>query len=187
MKINAGEIRVGMLLEYKNDLWQVLKTQHVKPGKGGAFAQVEMKSVGKNTKLNERFRSSETVEKAEVDEKKFNFLYLDGDSCHFMDNETFEQVEISKSLIGEKYKLLKEGLEVSITFMEEKPMSMNLPNNVECIIESTDAAIKNQTASSSYKPAILDCGINTTVPPFIEAGDKIILDTRTLEYVKKTN
>ena len=98
MKINAGEIRVGMLLEYKNDLWQVLKTQHVKPGKGGAFAQVEMKSVGKNTKLNERFRSNETVEKAEVNEKKFNFLYIDGENCHFMDNKTFEQVEIPKSI-----------------------------------------------------------------------------------------
>ena len=187
MKISAIEIKPGMIIEHKNDYWNVLKTQHVKPGKGGAFNQVELKSILKGTKLNERFRSNETIEKAELDEKKFNFLYLDGDSCHFMDNETFEQVEILKSLIGEKYKLLKEGLEVSITFMEEKPMSMNLPNNVECIVESTDAAIKNQTASSSYKPAILDCGINTIVPLFIEVGDKIILDTRTLEYVKKTN
>ena len=187
MKINAGEIRVGMLLEYKNDLWQVLKTQHVKPGKGGAFAQVEMKSVNKNTKLNERFRSSETVEKAEVDEKKFNFLYIDGDNCHFMDNKTFEQVEIPKSITGEKYKLLKENLEVTISFMEEKPISIELPNNIECTIESTDAAIKNQTASSSYKPALLDCGIKIDVPPFIESGEKIIVDTRTLEYVKRIN
>ena len=187
MKINAGEIRVGMLLEYKNDLWQVLKTQHVKPGKGGAFAQVEMKSVGKNTKLNERFRSSETVEKAEVDEKKFNFLYIDGENCHFMDNTNFEQVEISKSITGEQYKLLKENLEVTISFMEEKPISMELPNNIECTIETTDAAIKNQTASSSYKPALLDCGIKINVPPFIESGEKIIIDTRTLEYVKRVN
>ena len=187
MKINAGEIRVGMLLEYKNDLWQVLKTQHVKPGKGGAFAQVEMKSIGKNTKLNERFRSSETVEKAEVDEKKFNFLYIDGDSCHFMDNKTFEQVEISKSITGEQFKLLKENLEVSILFMEGKAISIELPNNIECTIETTDAAIKNQTASSSYKPALLDCGIKINVPPFIESGEKIIIDTRTLEYVKRVN
>jgi len=187
MKINAGEIRVGMLLEYKNDLWQVLKTQHVKPGKGGAFAQVEMKSLNKNTKLNERFRSSETVEKAEVDEKKFNFLYIDGENCHFMDNKTFEQVEIPKSITGEKYKLLKENLEVTISFMEEKPISIELPNNIECTIESTDAAIKNQTASSSYKPALLDCGIKIDVPPFIESGEKIIIDTRTLEYVKRVN
>ena len=187
MKINAGEIRVGMLLEYKNDLWQVLKTQHVKPGKGGAFAQVEMKSLNKNTKLNERFRSNETVEKAEVDEKKFNFLYIDGEKCHFMDNKTFEQVEIPKLITGEKYKLLKENLEVTISFMEGKPISIELPNNIECVIETTDASIKNQTASSSYKPAILDCGIKINVPPFIESGEKIIIDTRTLEYVKRVN
>ena len=187
MKINAGEIRVGMLLEYKDDLWQVLKTQHVKPGKGGAFNQVELKSVIKGTKLNERFRSSETVEKAEVDEKKFNFLYIDGENCHFMDNKTFEQVEIPKSIAGEQYKLLKENLEVTISFMEGKPISIVLPNNIECLIETTDAAIKNQTASSSYKPAMLDCGIKINVPPFIESGEKIIIDTRTLEYVKRVN
>ena len=187
MKINAGEIRVGMLLEHKNDLWQVLKTQHVKPGKGGAFNQVELKSVLKGTKLNERFRSSETVEKAEVDEKKFNFLYIDGENCHFMDNKTFEQVEIPKSITGEKFKLLKENLEVTISFMDEKPISIDLPNNIECIVETTEAAIKNQTASSSYKPAILDCGLKINVPPFIESGEKIILDTRSLEYVKRIN
>ena len=185
MKIYASEIRVGMILEYKQDLWEVLKTQHVKPGKGGAFAQIEMKSLNKSTKLNERFRSSETVEKAEVDEKKFNFLYIDGESCHFMDNKSFEQVEIPKLITGEKYKLLKENLEVTVSFMQEKPISIELPNNIECTIETTDAAIKNQTASSSYKPALLDCGIKIDVPPFIESGEKIIVDTRTLEYVKR--
>ena len=155
MKITAIEIKPGMIIEHKNDYWNVLKTQHVKPGKGGAFNQVELKSVIKGTKLNERFRSSETVEKAEVNEKKFNFLYLDGDSCHFMDNNTYEQVEISKSIAGEQYKLLKENLEVTISFMEDKPISIELPNNIECTIEATDVAIKNQTASSSYKPALL--------------------------------
>ena len=187
MKINANEIKVGMLIEYKDDLWEILKTQHVKPGKGGAFAQVEMKSVDKNTKLNERFRSSETVEKAEVDEKKFNFLYIDGENCHFMDNKTFDQVEIPKSITGEQYKLLKENLEVTISFMEGKPISIELPNNIECLIEATDAALKNQTASSSYKPAMLDCGIKINVPPFVESGEKIIIDTRTLEYIKRVN
>ena len=187
MKITAIEIKPGMIIEHKNDYWNVLKTQHVKPGKGGAFNQVELKSVVKGTKLNERFRSSETVEKDEIDEKKFNFLYTDGDKCHFMDNQTFEQVEISKNIAGEKYKLLKENLEVTISFMDEKPISIDLPINIECVIESTDAAIKNQTASSSYKPAILDCGIKIDVPPFIESGEKIILDTRTLEYVKRVN
>ena len=187
MKITAIEIKPGMIIEHKNDYWNVLKTQHVKPGKGGAFNQVELKSVIKGTKLNERFRSSETVEKAEVDEKKFNFLYADETNCHFMDNQTYEQVEISKSITGEQFKLLKENLEVTVSFMDEKPISISLPNNIECTIESTDAAIKNQTASSSYKPALLDCGIKVNVPPFIENGEKIIIDTRSLEYVKRSN
>ena len=187
MKILANEIKPGMIIEHKNDYWNVLKTQHVKPGKGGAFNQVELKSITKGTKLNERFRSSENVDKAELDEKKFNFLYLDENDCHFMDNKTFEQISLPKSLTGEKYKLLSENLKVVITFMEEKPMSIDLPNNIECTIQTTDAVVKGQTAASSYKPATLDNGINITVPPFIESGEKIILDTRTLEYVKKVN
>ena len=187
MKINANEIKPGMIIEHKNDYWNVLKTQHVKPGKGGAFNQVELKSVIKGTKLNERFRSNETVEKAEVNEKKFNFLYFDDNNCHFMDGITFEQVEISKELAGEQHKLLKENLEVTISFMEEKPISIELPTNIECTIETTDAAIKNQTASSSYKPAKLKNGISVMVPPFIQPGEKIIIDSRNLEYVKKVN
>ena len=185
MKINAGEIRVGMLLEYKNDLWQVLKTQHVKPGKGGAFAQVEMKSVGKNTKLNERFRSSETIEKASLEETAFNYLYDDENNYFFMDPKTFEQIEIKKDIIGEKGKLLTENLEVSISFYNESPISVELPNQVICKIETTDAALKGQTVSSSYKPATLDNGLNIQVPPFIDSGDEVIVDTRTLEYIKK--
>ena len=187
MKITANEIKPGMIIEHKDDYWSVLKTQHVKPGKGGAFNQVELKSVIRGTKLNERFRSSETVEKAEVEERKLSFLYNAGESCHFMDNKTFDQVEVSKLIIGEKYKLLKENLEVIISFMNEKPISVELPNNIECMIQNTDVAIKNQTASSSYKPALLDCGIKINVPPFIESGEKIILDTRSLEYVKRIN
>ena len=185
MKINAGEIRVGMLLEYKNDLWQVLKTQHVKPGKGGAFAQVEMKSVNKNTKLNERFRSSETVEKASVEENLFNYLYEDDNNYFFIDTKTFEQLEIKKSILGEKGKLLTENLEVSISFFDNSPISVDLPNQIQCKIENTDAALKGQTVSSSYKPAILSNGLNIQVPPFIESGDEIIVDTRSLEYIKK--
>ena len=187
MKISAVEVKPGMIIEHKNDYWNVLKAQHVKPGKGGAFNQVELKSITKGTKLNERFRSSETIEKAELEEKKFNFLYLDDDNCHFMDNKTFEQISIPKSLTDEKFKLLKENLEVTISFMDEKPISLDLPNNIECLVNITDAAIKGQTAASSYKPATLDNGIKINVPPFIESGDKIILDTRTLEYVKKIN
>ncbi len=185
MKINAGEIRVGMLLEYKNDLWQVLKTQHVKPGKGGAFAQVEMKSLNKNTKLNERFRSSETVEKASLDETTFNYLYSDEANYFFMDPKTFEQIEIKKETIGDKGKLLTENLQVSVSFYNENPLSIELPKQIQCKIKTTDAALKGQTVSSSYKPATLDNGLNIQVPPFIEAGDKIVVDTRNLEYIKK--
>ena len=185
MKINAGEIRVGMLLEYKNDLWQVLKTQHVKPGKGGAFAQVEMKSVNKNTKLNERFRSSESVEKASLEEMNYNFLYEDEKNFFFMDPKSFEQLEIKKNIIGEKGKLLTENLEVKVSFYNEAPISVDLPNQVTCKIKSTDVALKGQTVSSSYKPAVLDNGLNIQVPPFIESGDEVIVDTRDLEYVKK--
>ena len=185
MKISAGDIRVGMLLEFKNDLWQVLKTQHVKPGKGGAFAQVEMKSVGKNTKLNERFRSSETVEKASLEEIKFNYLYNDGNSFFFMNPKTFDQIEIKKEIVGEKGKLLIENLKVSISFYNENPISVELPNQINCKIQSTDAALKGQTVSSSYKPATLDNGLKIQVPPFVEEGDEIIIDTRTFEYVKK--
>ena len=185
MKINAGEIRVGMLLEHKNDLWQVLKTQHVKPGKGGAFAQVEMKSVNKNTKLNERFRSSETVEKASLDEIDYNFLYEDESFYFFMNPKSFEQVEIKKEIVGEKGKLLTENLGVSVSFYNDIPISVNLPNQVECKIKITDVALKGQTVSSSYKPATLENGLNIQVPPFIESGDSIILDTRNFEYIKK--
>ncbi len=185
MKINAGEIRVGMLLEYKNDLWQVLKTQHVKPGKGGAFAQVEMKSLNKNTKLNERFRSSETVEKASLEETTFNYLYSDEANYFFMDPKTFEQIEIKKETVGDKGKLLTENLQVSVSFYNENPLSIELPNQVQCKIETTDAALKGQTVSSSYKPATLDNGLNIQVPPFIEVGDEIVVDTRNLEYIKK--
>jgi elongation factor P len=185
MKLYASEIRVGMLIEYKNDLWQVLKTQHVKPGKGGAFAQVEMKSLNKNTKLNERFRSSESVEKASLDETKFNYLYSDDTDYHFMDPKSYEQINIKKEIIGEKGKMLTENLEVSISFYNEKPLTVELPNQVTCTIDTTDVALKGQTVSSSYKPATLDNGMNIQVPPFIEGGDKIIVDTRTMEYVKK--
>ena len=185
MKINASEIRVGMLIEHKNDLWQVLKTQHVKPGKGGAFAQIEMKSVNKSTKLNERFRSSETVEKASVEETKYNFLYEDENNYFFMEPKSFEQIEIKKNIIGDKGKLLTENLQVTVSFYNDSPISVELPNQVTCKIKTTDVALKGQTVSSSYKPATLDNGLNIQVPPFIEAEDQVIIDTRNLEYIKK--
>jgi len=185
MKILGNEIKPGMVIEHKNDLWSVLKTQHVKPGKGGAFNQVELKSVKKGTKLNERFRSSDSVQRAILDDKKFNFLYEDTNNCHFMDQKNYEQIQINKSLLGEKNKLLKENMEVTVQFYEDLALSVDLPSTVELKVETTEVAIKGQTASSSYKPATLENGIKIMVPPFINTDDKIILDTRTLEYVKK--
>ena len=185
MKILGNEIKPGMIIEHKDDLWSVLKTQHVKPGKGGAFNQVELKSIQKGTKLNERFRSSDAIERAILDDKKFSFLYEDENNCHFMNQTNFEQIQINKTLLGEKIKLLKENMEVDVQFHDEQALSVDLPTSVELKIEATDAAIKGQTASSSYKPATLENGIKIMVPPFINSDDKIILDTRTFEYIKK--
>ena len=185
MKILGNEIKPGMIIEHKDDLWSVLKCQHVKPGKGGAFNQVELKSVKKGTKLNERFRSSDTVERAILDDRKFNFLYEDENNCHFMDQTNFEQIQINKVLLGEKSKLLKENMEVNVQCHDDEALSVDLPSNIELKIKNTDAAIKGQTASSSYKPATLENGIKIMVPPFINSDDKIVLDTRTLEYIKK--
>ena len=185
MKISGNEIRVGMIIEHKDDLWQVLKTQHVKPGKGGAFAQIEMKSVNNNTKLNERFRSSDSIEKASLDEIKFNFLYEDETNYYFITQKSFEQINIKKDIVGEKGKMFSENLEVNISFYNDKPLVVDLPNQVTCKIASTDVTLKGQTVSSSYKPATLDNGINIQVPPFIESEDTVIVDTRTIEYIKK--
>ena len=185
MKISCNEIKTGMIIEHHNDLWEVLKTQHVKPGKGGAFNQVEMKSINKKTKLNERFRSSDNVERAIVEEIDYNFLYEDKGEYYFINNKTFEQISLKKELMGEKTKFLSEGLEVIIGVYNELPIKIDLPNQIECKIETTDAAIKGQTAASSYKPALLENGVGVQVPPFIESGDSIIVDTRTIEYVKK--
>ena len=185
MKILGNEIKPGMIIEHNNDLWSVLKVQHVKPGKGGAFNQVEMKSINNNTKLNERFRSSDSVEKASLEEQKFNFLYEDENEYYFINQKSFEQINIKKKIIGDKGKFLTENLEVAINFYNENPLSVDLPKQIKCKIDSTDVALKGQTVSSSYKPAVLDNGLKIQVPPFIESGDAILVDTRTIEYVKK--
>ena len=185
MKILGNEIKPGMLIEHKNDLWEVLKTQHVKPGKGGAFNQVEMKSLNKNTKLNERFRSSDSVEKAFLEEEKFNFLYEDENDYYFINQKSFEQINIKKNIVGDKGKLLTENLEVTVKFYNEKPLFVKLPNQISCKIDSTDVSLKGQTVSSSYKPAVLKNGLKIQVPPFIENEDTIIVDSRTIEYIKK--
>lgn len=185
MKINVNEIKTGMLIEFKDDLWEVLKTQHVKPGKGGAFNQVEMKSVFSGTKINERFRSSQTVEKASIEETKFTYLYEDQENYCFMNKVDFEQINISKKLMGQKGILLSENLEVSISFHNGKPIIVDLPKQISSKIVYTEASIKGQTVSSSYKPAELDNGLKIQVPPFIEIGDEVTIDTRTNEYIKK--
>ena len=185
MKILGNEIKPGMLIEHKDDLWEVLKTQHVKPGKGGAFNQVEMKSINNRTKLNERFRSSDSVEKASIDEQKYNFLYEDEIDYYFINQKSFEQVNINKKIVGDKGKLLTENLEVTISFHDENPLLVDLPNQIECKVDSTDVALKGQTVSSSYKPAIINNGLKILVPPFIENGDEITVDSRSLEYIKK--
>jgi|TARA_B100001741_G_C16543377_1_gene595483 elongation factor P len=187
MKIQGNEIKPGMIIELNKDYWTVLKAQHVKPGKGGAFNQVELKSLTKGTKLNQRFRSSENIERAQLEEKEFNFLYSDEQNCFFMDPKNFEQISLKSGILGDKIKLLSENLKVTISFLDEKPLSIDLPTNIDCVIESTDAVIKGQTVASSYKPAKLKNGLDIMVPPFIESGNKIVLDTRTLEYVKKIN
>ena len=185
MKILGNEIKPGMIIELSNDLWEVIKTQHVKPGKGGAFNQVELKSLNKDTKRNERFRSSDNVERVFLEEKKFNFLFEDDKDFHFMNQSTFEQIAINKKNIGEKSKLLKENLEVTINFFEDNPLSVELPISIECKVINTDAALKGQTVSSSYKPAIINNNLKILVPPFIESGDKIIIDSRNLDYIRK--
>jgi len=185
MKILGNEIKPGMIIEHKNDLWSVLKAQHVKPGKGGAFNQVELKSVKKGTKLNERFRSSDTVEKASLEEINFNYLYEDEIDYYFINQKSFEQINIKKNIVGDKGKLLTENLEVTVKFYNEKPLSVKLPNQISCKIDSTDVSLKGQTVSSSYKPAVLKNGLKIQVPPFIENEDTIIVDSRTIEYIKK--
>jgi elongation factor P len=187
MKILAVDIKPGSIIEHKNDLWKCLKSQAVKPGKGGAYNQVELKSITKGTKLNERFRSSETVEKATVEEKQFQFLYSANDEFFFMDNENFEQISINKTLVEDCEKFLKENLEVTIELYQDKPLSVIPPRQVEYEVLETESVVRGQTASSSYKPATIQNEVKIMVPPFINQGDKIIVDTVTKEYLKKVN
>jgi elongation factor P len=187
MKILGVEVKPGNIIEHKNDLWKCLKSQAVKPGKGGAYNQVELKSITKGTKLNERFRSSETIEKATLDEKKFQFLYSSNDEFFFMDSENFEQISINRSLVEDSEKFLKENLEVTIESYQEKPLSVILPRSVEYEVLETDSVVKGQTASGSYKPATIQNSVKILVPPFVSQGDKILVDTVTQEYLKKIN
>lgn len=185
MKISAFDIRPGNLIEYNKKLWRVAKIQHVKPGKGGAFMQVEMKELQGKTKLNERFRSEDKVEKAHVDTREMNYLYQDGDNLIFMDNETYEQSPIPVSDLEGQMGFLLPNTDVKVTFHNEQPVGLDLPTTVVLEVVETDAAIKGQTASGSGKPAKLDTGLTVTVPTFVNVGDKIKVNTTTGEYVER--
>ena len=186
MKIDGNEIKVGNILEIENKLWRVLKTQHTQPGKGGAYIQVELKEIKEGTKMNSRFRSSETVERAILDEKKFQFLYQDNQNFIFMDQLTFEQLELGPDIIGEDYsKFLIENDVVILQFYNEKAVGLELPSNVILKVIETEGVVKGQTAASSYKPATLERGIKTTVPQFIEINDKIVISTIDSSYIEK--
>jgi len=185
MKISAFEIRPGNLLEHNGKLWRVSKIQHVKPGKGGAFMQVEMKDIASGTKLNERFRSEDKVEKAHVEARSMQYLYQDGENLVFMDNETYEQLSIPLEELEDQIGYLLPNTDVTVTFHEERPIGLELPANVVLAVIETEAAIKGQTASGSGKPAKMETGLTVTVPTFINVGDKLKINTGTGEYVER--
>ncbi len=186
MKINANTIKPGMVLEYQNGLWTVVKTEHVKPGKGGAFAQVEMKNLVTRTKLNERFRSDDTVERVQLEQRDHSFLYEDGDMLVFMDTQNYEQISLSKEWVGEdQVRFLHDGMVVVIESHDEKPIGMSLPDTVVLEVMETEPTIKGQTASSSYKPAVASNGMRVMIPPFMGAGERIVVSTETGEYMKR--
>lgn len=185
MKISAFDVRVGNLVEYNGKLWRVLKKQHVKPGKGGAFVQMEMKEISMGTKLNERFRSEDKVEKAHVEFHQMQYLYQEGDNYVFMDTASYEQISIPAADLEEQIAYLLPNTEVQMTFHNELPIGLDLPPNVTLEVVETEAVIKGQTASGSGKPARLETGLVVTVPTFINVGDKVKVNTDTGEYVER--
>ncbi len=187
MKINGNEIRPGNVIEHNGGLWVAVKTNHVKPGKGGAFNQVELKNAIDGTKLNERFRASETVERVRLEQKDFTYLYAQDDMLIFMNSETYDQLELSQDFVGDRAAFLKDGMTVTVELYEEKPIGISLPDQVMLEIAEADPVVKGQTQSSSYKPAVLENGIRILVPPFIGAGEKIIVDTNDITYVSRAN
>ncbi|MCC6477887.1 MAG: elongation factor P [Sphingomonadaceae bacterium] len=185
MKISGVDIRPGNILEYEKGIWRVAKTQHTQPGKGGAFMQVEMKNLIDGRKTNVRFRSADTVEKVRLDTKEYQYLYTDGDKLVFMDNETYEQILLDTDMLGDEVAFLQDGMEVTLELYDERPISVQLPDQIEATIVEADAVVKGQTASSSYKPAILDNGVRVMVPPHIASGTRIVVDVYAKEYVRK--
>ncbi len=185
MKLNGNAIKPGNVLEHKSRLWVAVKTSHVKPGKGGAFAQIELRDIRDGTKLNERFRATESVERVILDEAQCTYLYADGDTHIFMHSETFEQISISAEMVGEPAAYLQDSMSVTLMSHEGEPISVSLPEQVSLTVVEADAVVKGQTASSSFKPAIVDNGLRVMVPPHIEAGTRIVVKTEDSTYVER--
>ena len=187
MKINGNEIRPGNVIEHNGSLWVAVKTNAVKPGKGGAYNQVELKNLIDGTKLNERFRAAETVEKVRLEQKDFNFLYEQDSALVFMDSETYDQLELQKDFVGERAAFLQDGMTVTVELHEDKPIGISLPDQVVLEVVEADPVVKGQTAASSYKPARMENGVRVMVPPFISAGERIIVDTNEITYVRRAD
>ena len=185
MKISGVDIRPGNIIEYEGGIWRAVKIQHTQPGKGGAYMQVEMKNLIDGRKTNVRFRSAETVERVRLDTKDYQFLYHDGDMLVFMDTDTYEQVSLPEDLLGGAAAFLQDGMQVKLDMYNERPISVELPDQVEATVVEADAVVKGQTASSSYKPAVLDNGVKILVPPHITAGTRIVVDVYEQEYVRR--
>ena len=188
MKINANTIKPGMVLQHNGGLWVVTKASHVKPGKGGAFANVEAKNLETGNKLNERFRSEDKVERVTLEQRDYSYLYDGGDTLVFMNDENYEQIELQKQWVGEeRIPYLQEGMKVVIEMHEDRPIGIELPDHVVLTIVEADAVVNGQTASSSYKPAKADNGMRILVPPYMEAGERVLVSTETGEYVRRAD
>jgi len=187
MKINGNEIRPGNVIEHKGGLWAAVKVQHVKPGKGGAFAQVELKNLIEGTKLNERFRSAETVEKIRLEQHDYQYLYEVDGMLTFMDTTSYEQIELATEFVGERASFLQDGMEVTVESHEGRPLGISLPDHVTLEITETEPVVKGQTATSSYKPAKMANGVRVMVPPFVGVGDRIVVDTNEVTYLRRAD
>ena len=187
MKINGNEIRPGNVIEHKGGLWAAVKSQAVKPGKGGAFNQVELKNLIDGSKLNERFRASETVEKVRLEQKDYQYLYADGDMLTFMDLESYDQIQLPADFVGERAAFLQDGMTVVLESHEGKPIGVSLPDQVTLEVVEAEPVVKGQTAASSNKPAVLENGIRIMVPPFVEVGEEIVVDTNELTYLRRAD
>ena len=187
MKMNGNEIRQGNIIKHQDTLWVAVKCNAVKPGKGGAFNQVELKNLLDGRKLNERFRAAETVEKVRLEQKTHTYLYEDGNFLVFMNGETYEQVNLEKDFVGENAKFLNDGMAVEVEFYEERPISIALPEQVILEVQDTEPVVKGQTAANSFKPATLENGVRTNVPPFVGIGEKLVINTEDGSYVKRAD